>query len=60
MSVSPKCPHCGSTEQPKAIERDYHLTTVLVPYFSSCGSILGAADSRPHYRQFGGPRSSAA
>jgi hypothetical protein len=43
MSVSPKCPHRGSTEQPKAIEQDYHVTTLLVLYCSSCGSILGPA-----------------
>jgi hypothetical protein len=60
MSVIPKCPHCGSTEQPKAIEQDHDATTVLVLYCSSCGSILGAADSRPHYPRLGGPDSSAA
>ena len=59
ISVSPKCPHCGSTEQPKTIEHEYHVTTVLVLYCSSCGSILGAADSRPHYPRLGGPGSSA-
>ena len=56
VSVSPKCPQCGSTEQPKAIEQDYHVTTILVLYCSSCGSILGAADLRPHYPQLGGPQ----
>jgi len=60
MSVIPKCPHCGSTEQPKATEQDHHATTVLVLYCASCGSILGAADVRPHYPQLGGPQHSAA
>jgi len=60
MSVSPKCPQCGSTEQPQAIEQDYHVTTLLVLYCSSCDSILGAADLRPHYPQLGGLHSSSA
>lgn len=43
MSVIPKCPHCGSTEQPQATEQDHRATTVLVLYCSSCGSILEAS-----------------
>jgi hypothetical protein len=54
MSVIPKCPFCNSTEQPKSIEQEHDMTTLLVLYCASCGSILGAADLSQHYPTFGG------
>jgi hypothetical protein len=49
MDVIPKCPFCDSTEQPKSVAQEPQVTTVLVLYCASCGSILGAADLRQHY-----------
>jgi uncharacterized Zn finger protein len=49
MSVTPKCPFCDSTEQPKSVAQEHDVTTVLLLYCASCGSILEAADLRPHY-----------
>jgi hypothetical protein len=54
MSVIPKCPFCNSTEQPKSIEQEHDMTTLLVLYCASCGSILGTADLSQHYPTFGG------
>ena len=34
--------------------KDHDLTTVLVLYCSSCGSILGAADFSPRYPDLAG------
>jgi phage FluMu protein Com len=55
MSVKPKCPYCNSTEQPKSVTQDHHVTTVLLLYCAACGSILAAADFHPHY-EVGGQR----
>lgn len=49
MSVTPKCPHCGSIELPAHVQQEHDVTTVLVLYCASCGSILAAADYSPHY-----------
>jgi uncharacterized Zn finger protein len=54
MSVTPKCPYCGSTEKPTSVAQEHNLTTVLVLYCASCGSILAAADFSPHPDLTGG------
>jgi hypothetical protein len=53
MDVTPKCPHCNSTDKPKSVKQDHDLTSVLLLYCASCGSILAAADLRPGFPQFG-------
>ena len=49
MRVTPKCPYCGSLELPAHVQQEHDVTTVLVLYCASCGSILAAADYAPHY-----------
>lgn len=49
MDVTPKCPYCNSADKPASVRQEHDLTTVLVLYCGSCGSILTAADMLTHY-----------
>jgi uncharacterized Zn finger protein len=57
MSVTPKCPHCESTDQPKTVRKELEGATALILYCASCGSILAAADVQPQYAASGLPSS---